>query len=66
MHMRLEGDCVPPYRRIFCEMWERCTDHKIDSLEYQPDSLAIQIDFRGLKENSLRGFFRHSFRRGQP
>ena len=38
--MRLEGDCVPLYRRIFCEMWERCTDHKIDSLEYQPDSLA--------------------------
>ena len=52
MHMRLEGDCVPLYRRIFCEMWERCTDHKIDSLEYQPDSLAIQIDFRGLKETA--------------
>ena len=52
MHMRLEGDCVPLYRRIFCEMWERCTDHKIDSLEYQPDSLAIQTDFWGLKETA--------------
>ncbi len=42
----------PLYRRIFCEMWERCTDHKIDSLEYQPDSLAIQTDFWGLKETA--------------
>ena len=48
--MRLEGDCVPLYRRIFCEMWERCTGDKIDSLEYQTDSLAFQTDFRGLKE----------------
>ena len=52
MHMRLEGDCVPLYRRIFCEMWERCTGDKIDSLEYQTDSLAFQTDFRGLKETA--------------
>ncbi|WP_337394772.1 phosphatidylserine/phosphatidylglycerophosphate/cardiolipin synthase family protein [Paraprevotella clara] len=52
MHMRLEGDCVPLYRRIFCEMWERCTGDKIDSLEYQTDSLAFQTGFRGLKETA--------------
>ena len=61
MHMRLEGDCVPLYRRIFCEMWERCTGDKIDSLEYQTDSLAFQTDFRGIERDGLCGFFRRSF-----
>ncbi|MCD8319111.1 MAG: phosphatidylserine/phosphatidylglycerophosphate/cardiolipin synthase family protein [Paraprevotella sp.] len=54
MHMRLEGDAVKIYRDIFCRMWERCTDNKIDSLEYLPDSLTLRATFQGLKEDSVR------------
>ena len=51
MHMRLEGSCVPVFRDIFCDMWERCTGQRIDSLEYLPDSLSAQERFVGLKES---------------
>ena len=43
MHMRLEGDCVPLYRRIFCEMWERCTGDKIDSLVPMRNACTLTV-----------------------
>lgn len=52
MHMRLEGGCVPIYRDIFCDMWQRSTGEVIDSMEYQVDSLEMQIPFVGLKGDS--------------
>lgn len=48
--MRLEGDCVSFYRRIFCEMWKRCAGREIDSLEYVPDSASFETGFEGLRE----------------
>lgn len=52
MHMRLEGGCVPVYRDIFCEMWQRSTGDTIDSTEYQVDSLTRHTPFVGLKGDS--------------
>ena len=51
MHLRIEGDAVPFYRDIFCRMWERCTGERIDSVEYQPDSLTLHAPFLGLKKS---------------
>lgn len=48
MHLRVEGDIVPAYRDIFCDMWERCGGEKIDSTEYMTDSLHADF-FAGLK-----------------
>lgn len=49
MHMRIEGGCVPIYRDIFCEMWQRSTGTQIDSMEYKVDSLTLHTPFVGLK-----------------
>lgn len=49
MHMRIEGGCVPIYRDIFCDMWQRSTGDTIDSKEYKVDSIALRSPFAGLK-----------------
>lgn len=51
MHLRVEGDIVPAYRHIFCDMWQRCSGETIDSMEYATDSLALSR-FKGLKPDS--------------
>lgn len=52
MHMRIEGGCVPVYRDIFCDMWQRSTGTRIDSLEYKVDSLTLHTPFVGLKSDT--------------
>lgn len=52
MHMRIEGDVVPMYRDIFCEMWERCTKQAVDSMEYLPDTLKVKPRFVNLKPDT--------------
>lgn len=57
MHIRVEGDAVPLYRNIFCDMWMKCTGSPIDSTEYLPDSLVMAVPFVNLKpdEDSTAG-----------
>ena len=55
MHLRVEGEAVPLYRDIFCRMWERCTGERLDSVEYQPDSLTLHAPFVGLTKCGCGG-----------
>lgn len=52
MHLRVEGDIVPAYRQIFCDMWQKCSGEEIDSMEYAADSLFLLSRFDGLKPDA--------------
>ncbi len=56
MHMRIEGDAVTEYERIFRTMWAEVTGEWLDGPEYYPGEVndVSSIYFSGLKTDTTR------------
>ncbi len=52
MHMRIEGDAVTEYERIFRTMWAKVADEVIDGPAYYPGDRNVSALFTGLKPDT--------------
>lgn len=52
MHMRIEGDAVTEYERIFCAMWATVTGEELNGSEYYPGEQDASALFSGLKQDT--------------
>lgn len=52
MHMRIEGDAVTEYERIFREMWALNAGEWLDGPEYYPGCRDASVRFEGLKADT--------------